>query len=481
MKLSFAAALLGQTVPTLSNLYDGPIMARDGPLRLSTTKVLHDAPDSLILERDYVPQGLGYNRRLMPSIARNLKNTPRRLETTVPCDPKSTDADVGILSCGTEHTCEPSIKSSLGGVCTPLQSRNNNDDGASSQNVVEDSFHEKASLVKTHPSVTTTGTNGVQCDPASIEIGILGCEEGQFCKPDETSGLGGYCVDSFTIHRRHLARPKLENYLYQCEAPENSTYFCDCSDVNLTTGTGAMVCSQNATASYVQGCDEYVMYDFFTYVFNDSYLVVLHDCYETKTPFMEKLCFHRYFGDTELCHVDWNDKSCTSCTKENYGYFVVNCSNVDGGPVGDSPTELSSLFKFCSNTTCTNLCGEGSFIPDINFDINVTFGGYNGTCGMLAFLEENSGIDDAACPYYIAAAQSYCCVPLNSTITEGNSSIPGPEEEEDNSEMPDKDEGTSSDPPAEAGNEGNSGTQSLANIASATCHAAVVMALAAQV
>ncbi len=102
-----------------------------------------------------------------------MKNDPSAAEIMVPCDPKSTDADVGILSCGMNYVCEPSSTSSLGGVCSPLESTRRDSAGKS--------------------------TERVPCDPTLIDLGILACEGGQYCQHDETSETGGFCVDSMSF------------------------------------------------------------------------------------------------------------------------------------------------------------------------------------------------------------------------------------------------------------------------------------------
>ena len=491
MKLSLAAALLGQTVPTLSKRF-GPITARDRELKL-TTEILEDASPQLTLDNGEKRQsGWHYNRRLMRQMVRNdLKNVPKNgfESMMVPCDPRSTDPDVGILSCGQDSTCEPSVTSSLGGICTPLQS-NHQGQGLGPDSIVP--WKQVSQLVDHDlPSVTTTIGESVQCDPTSIDIGILACGEGQFCKHDETSGLGGYCVDTTTSSSRRLAPYYLEDYLYMCSYPPGYRVACDCSGVNASTGSGTMYCTQNFTASLVYGCDEYVVYDSFAYSFDNSVIVKARDCYETTAPFTESICFLYYIEGTELvCDAEWNGQRCTSCAVTNYGGVpAFDCSNVDGGRVGDSRKELLSVFDLCSNATCSNFCGEGSFIPNSNFPIDVSVAGDNFTCGELAYSEENPWFPDVFCPYVLEAAQTYCCT-TNSTVppdddstsSGGGSSAPGLEPEDNstiNGETDEEEDG--SVPGADSDQESSSAGRSIWNFALVACEAAVVMALVSRV
>lgn len=502
MKLSVAAAaLLGPLtrVATLSEQF-GPVMRRDGRLRLSSTEILTlntASPPSPNLDHDATRRGLRYKRRMMRQVASNLKNTPSLKTRVVPCDPRSSDADVGILSCGRDRICKPSMTSPLGGVCVPPESKRQDDE------LGHDFNHPRKGpfMVNHQPSIPRTGTDTVQCDPSQVDIGILVCDEGQFCQDDETSALGGYCADT-TISNDNLRLATyyyLDDYLYQCGSypPEAPYLYCDCSSVNRTTGTGTMYCSQNITASLVQGCDEYVVYDFFERSFKDAAMVKLSDCYHTTAPFMESICFLYYMVEAEpVCYAEWNGQRCTSCAKTNYPFPAFNCSNVEGGRVGDSRKELLSVFDLCSNSTCTSLCADGSFIPDANFDITFIAVGYNGTCGELALFEENAELADVYCPSFMEAAQSYCCVPLNSTRAGGDNTtvipdldptdnattVPDPEPADNATSIPegeDDDSPTSptSPPEDDAGNDGASARQTIASVATMTSQAALVMLL----
>lgn len=336
MKFTLAALLLGQTmvVPVLPKSYS-PFMARGRALRLSTKIRTDTSPRSSILEPDIIRRDLRRNQHLIHKVmARNLKNPRISLNTIMPCDPKSTDPDIGILSCGKDHACQPSITSSLGGVCTPLEE----------QELGRDSILPwKGPLLKHHPSVKRALTTVVQCDPIFTDIGILVCEEGQFCENDETSELGGFCVDSLTYNNRRLETYYWKDYIFHCGSwpAENPYGSCDCTAVNMTTGTGTMYCSQNISALLVQGCDEYVVYDFFSYSFNDSVMVKASECYQTITPYTEKVCVFYDMQETESpCHAEWNDQPCNACIITNYYSHGFDCSNVDGGRVADARKEL---------------------------------------------------------------------------------------------------------------------------------------------
>mmetsp|Transcript_41106 Transcript_41106/g.119049 ORF Transcript_41106/g.119049 Transcript_41106/m.119049 type:complete len:407 (+) Transcript_41106:111-1331(+) len=404
MKLSLAAALLGQTLPALSKRH-GPILTRDGKLSLDSEILKATTPLSSILEHDDERRGLRRHRRLKRQMARNLKNSPSALKTMmVPCDPTSTDADVGILSCGDDHVCEPSDTSSLGGICTPVQLKE--DEGVGRDFMLRG----KVPLVDHHESFAAKGEAMVQCDPASVDIGILACEDGQYCEQDETSELGGFCVDSLTQDNRRLANA-LDYYLSQCGAyPPDAPYmFCDCSQVKKNKG-GTMTCNQNTTSLTVQGCYGVAVSNVFTYTFEKKDLVSSTDCYSTTTPFQETICF-TYPEEAGGCTAYWNGQLCTSCVLTNYYVASFNCTNVAGGRIGDSVKDMLTALDQCANSTCTNFCGEGFTIPPANFP-NTAYGYFN-LCGEFAYIMSNKLAPDVVCPIYMAAAQNgRCCAPV---------------------------------------------------------------------
>jgi hypothetical protein len=404
MKLSFAAALLGQTLPALSKRH-GPFTftALEGGLRLNAEIQKATSPLSSILEHDDERRGLRYNRRMKRKAARYLKNSPNALKTMmVPCDPTSTDADVGILSCGDDYVCEPSDTSSLGGICTAVHVE---DQGRESM------LRGKVPLINRDLFFSTRGEAMVECDPTSVDIGILACEDGQYCEQDETSELGGFCVDSLTSDKRHLQGNVLDYYMTQCGAyPPAAPYmFCDCTNVNKKKGTGTMVCSQNTTAASLQGCESFFVTNFFTYTFDKKKVVSTTDCFETTAPLPEKICFS-YGKEGSGCSAQLNGQACYSCTPNTFYVPTFNCTNV-GGRVGDSVKETLAVLDQCANSTCTNFCGAGFTIPPDKFP-EYAYGYFN-TCGEFAYWMSNKAIPDALCPSYSTSAQvGRCCAPV---------------------------------------------------------------------
>lgn len=436
MKFALAVAILGQSLPALSNSNGRSLVTASevGIGDLASRLSLRHLRDGRKIRRA--------TRRMMRPSERILQNSPSALETVVPCDPTSSNPDTGILSCDNDYLCTPFSLSPLGGICTPAffssqRQGETNPDGL-------DFVLQNGPLVNSQ----TAGKQStmVECNPSSIDIGILSCgEEGQVCMQDDASGLGGFCVDTF-VYSRRLAT--IDYFTYMCGTwPDYlPPGYCDCNNLNLTTGSGDMVCSQNITSTYVTGCEDYVVYDVFSYTFEDAVLVKLHDCYKTKQPFMEEICFTVYPNISDVdCQATWNGQSCISCLDTSY-FYDFDCSNVDGR-VGNSRRDMFSSFDLCANSTCLNLCGEGLYIPDVNFAVNLTMPGYtNYTCGFLDYLAGNGQIADEYCSMALEAAKNDCCERRNSTIS-GNSSLPEPEPETE----PDENSTLSGDSTAEDG------------------------------
>ncbi len=392
------------------------------------TKEIFQAVPKASLQRQGKMRRLYEKRRLGLHLNSALKNAPSVLNGQVLCNTSSPDADTGVLSCGKGNFCKPSSGSRLGGVCTGIL---RSEDRASAHA----HFH---SVSKIDPLIKIKAPYKqeellMECDPASIDVGILACEAGKFCKKADNSGLGGWCVPT-SDPSRHLI--SLDDMISFCEPVlDYMTYGCDCSKLDATIGMGTIYCFEQGPIDYY-GCDEVIMDNAFSVTFEDGVLSQLKDCYDTKVPYSLGFCIVRngeYLDDS--CAFEWNGQDCNSCVF-NYVFFDFDCSNVDGGPTGSSIVDLSSIFEECysaPNYTCTNLCGEGNYIPDFNFEIIVTYDPYGRwSCGQLAYWEDIGFIPDDACLPLMGLAQLSCCVPSNSTSPILNedltTAIPGLEE-----------------------------------------------------
>ncbi len=341
-----------------------------------------------------------------------LKNTPSVPHSAVLCDTTSFDADTGLLSCGEGYFCKPLTGSKISGLCTTI-SRNQDQTATGDESR---SFLPWQSLWMNHQLSYETETPLVLCDPAPLHGDSLSCKVDEFCKPEEASELGGFCVPTSVVSRGLIT---LEDWIGLCDPMlDYMTSGCDCSGLDTVSGTGTIVCLEESPVDF-HGCDK-VMVDYtYSITFEDSVLLVLRDCYDIKVPYSLNFCvtsYGEYMDDS--CAIEWNGQVCNSCAI-NHRFYDFDCSNVDGGPTGSSVVEFSSIFAQCytkPNYTCTNICGDGHYIPDDNFNITVTYLGYGEvSCGLAAYLEENALITDYQCNFVMKAAQNACCMPLNTT------------------------------------------------------------------
>ena len=132
MKFSpLVVVLLGRPLPVLTRRPGFALpMTRNGVSRHGTTWMKDATPHrQWMVESDDEGRHLRYTGRSIQKASRKLRSTPQVLKTVIPCNPRSSDADIGILSCGKDHICEPSTRSPLGGVCIASKDSNNQDQG----------------------------------------------------------------------------------------------------------------------------------------------------------------------------------------------------------------------------------------------------------------------------------------------------------------------------------------------------------------
>ncbi len=411
MKLSVAARLLAQAIPSLPEKISGRVIPTTSHQKLHDGDLVEVAPQASF-QRYNKRGGLHKRTRLVRQLNKALTNPSPVPSFQVFCDPTSADADTGILSCGEDHICQPSSSYEIGGICVPM---------ASSNEPIARRHARVGSLARKHPLMNIPPAEVQQeplipCDPISIDLGVLACGYGEFCRRDDSSALGGFCMDTSATSRGLVT---LNDWIGFCDpALEEYSSDCDCSDLNATSGTGTMYCTPE-NPGFVYGCDDLILNNPYWITFEDSVLFKVKDCYEIKEPYNLTFCTTAYGENLdESCALQWNGQDCNSCVLNDY-FYDFNCSNVDEGTAGSSVVEFSPIFAQCykrANYTCTNLCGEGSDIPYLNFDINVTYPGVKLSCGYLAYLEESALIPDYQCPDAIAVAQSGCCEPSNSTM-----------------------------------------------------------------
>ena len=277
------------------------------------------------------------------------------MNTHIPCDPNAVDGEVGILSCGKHQFCKPHSASDLGGICASTSDTKH-------QTTAGKPLIGLIPLKSTDPAASEGNRGNRHCDPASIDLGILACRDGEFCKQDESSELGGFCVENAYSNRRLF---DLEFMLALCD---DFPTMCDCSDVNASTGNGTVYClADNLT--YGKGCDDVVYSDTYVIDLENSKATKMYDCYEIKAPSYERFCITRY-GEffNESCSFSFSGQDCASCAV-NEDFFDFDCSNVEGGTVGSTRVEALPILTKCfvqPTYNCTNISGQGFYIPPKN-------------------------------------------------------------------------------------------------------------------
>jgi hypothetical protein len=317
-----------------------------------------------------------------------------------PCDPASTDADVGVLSCGEGRFCKPTPESELGGLCN-WKGRSSKDHSPGKHAFGGDGTLRNRMQAKKQEQA------GIPCDPAMADIGILACGTGKFCRENKGSELGGICV-STAAASRHLYT------VDKCD-PSSESYddVCDCSD--LVDGTGTMTCI-DGEYDFCEGVSPFVTS---VYTFEDTVEMAYRFCYEFTVPYYQKLCLVNE-RDVMACSVEFNGEGCNSCMLDDQSYISsIDCTNVEGGGAGSLYENLVDLIPIISpcygdqnatNNECT-LCAEGDYIAYANYGLNVTSPelGEDFTCQDLALAESFNVIPDYACSPFAIAAQSGCC------------------------------------------------------------------------
>lgn len=409
MKFAVAAGVLAQTLPALSEHHSRHLLSsEDDEVRIGN--VLRVAREGGVSRANNI-QHRNKRRTLVEKYTLDgqntaFKNPPAALAffamEQASCDPTSTDADVGILSCDEGHFCKPNLGSKLGGLCSW-------EGFSKEESPRKHAFGKSGAFRMRRQQVKKQDKVGVPCDPASADIGILACGTGEFCKGDKSSELGGFCVSTGT------STSTASRHLYSVDKcdPSSTIYnsACDCS--GLVNGTGTMTCVYAEEYVFCEDVNAYVTAD---YIFEESVEQVYKFCYEFSAPYYQKMCLaYRNAGTT--CSIEFNGKNCSTCTlDEEFSISSFDCSNVEGGGIGGVDYYLVDLLPIlgrCSDVNITfdcTLCNEGDYIPYVKYGVNVSLPNLQLTCQDLALGESLNLIPDYKCPSFSMAAQNGCCV-----------------------------------------------------------------------
>lgn len=440
MKLAVAATLLAQCVPALPQT----LIVQDlGNTIDHAVQPLHrfdgdKSPSIRLLSKlkDKAKNRHARNRALS-QIQGVLKNgLSRSLKGHPQCDPTSTDPDTGILSCGEGLTCRKSDASDLGGFCQATLTSQGLIDRRNRVHAIG-----KRSFAPAYPFVgVAKDTPQTPCDPSSPDVGILSCQEDELCKHDESSALGGICVQTSAISRSLYTVDEYQSY---CDPTSTELGICDCSGLDTATGTGSITCMQEIPfGTYIPGCDGLIAYFSLSFEFTSSNFSSGTQCYAITAPEYQKGCFTKFYtgGATsaDSCTAEFNGQECSSCAITD-DFYDFDCSAIDPNVVGGTRNELLPILGECAtggtNGTSCVLCSEGYAIPATKYGVFLPIATYEISCGDLAIAPAYNFIPEPYCSSLAPVVQEECCEATSSEGTEAPApgpsdptSAPGPSE-----------------------------------------------------
>lgn len=331
------------------------------------------------------------------------------------CDPRSTDVDVGVLSCDLDAVCMPHEQSTLGGICSPR--------------------------LTAWMKLESGDTGVAECDPSSndADIGILSCGNDEFCLQDSSATLGGICVKSTLTSTetsteetiRHLSEgdTSRRGYIY-CDArsPFYGMLDCDCDNFDLETNTGSFVCNYRYCFGEVSECcaDTCASITLTYTTTGDEGDYSYETCYNFETPYEQSFCYghnRNTLQGLSSCFGSFNGTSCDYCNSD-----TAYCTKFDCGNAGLGEAFCVEDFYPPILTNCYAECLACPICPDnpghsvVNPTATVGFTGV--TCGHLDYLGTTGfwgGARAEACADLVDAVKVDCCTPTSGSPTEETS------------------------------------------------------------
>jgi hypothetical protein len=241
-------------------------------------------------------------------VLKNKNKNRRTLQEGAECDPTgdAIDLDTGVLRCGTvDLICIPSDATiPTAGVCTSFGG----------------------------------GLEGDECDPTAdaidMDTGVFQCGFGLSCTPNDTSTMGGTCdglgngigdgLDGFDG-----LGDALNGFIFAalCNGNYDS---CDCSEFDLTFGTGAINCefcisTDDLSATNVQ-----------TINVEENAILSSFSCGTVTKPYEQSYCYNVVYDQEDAsastCEVTVGDDTCTSCVYD-LECTTFDCTNTVGNAI----------------------------------------------------------------------------------------------------------------------------------------------------
>jgi hypothetical protein len=248
-----------------------------------------------------------------------LKNKNHRtLQEGIACDPTAdaVDLDTGIIQCGTEDLiCTPDATNTTVGVCTSEDLNCTTETTTTTAGVCTSVGGGGRTLQE------YTSLEGTACDPTADAIIQCGTED-----------LDLTCIPGATTITTVEVCTTPPSYL--CGLDD-----CDCSEFDVTTGTGTIDCV------YCQTLDDFRMTFEGTIVTEENAFVSNSFCITLIKPYEQSYCVSRAYDQEDpsggTCEITVGDEPCTSCAFGDCPIF--DCANTEGNAQTGDLCEIDIL------------------------------------------------------------------------------------------------------------------------------------------
>ena len=197
------------------------------------------------------------------------------------------------------------------------------------------------------------------------DIGILECDEKEYCMESEYSKLGGYCIKEFSYETfQQQQEEELEQWdddeqQYQRELsfPRRRCRFNPIYDRLCYTPEHCLPGCGNETCFTTY--EKYTIgFDYDLYIYNNTQ----HRCFEFTEPFETSMCFTRIGSFRPNCTMEYDGTTCDSCFVNRRTYCLYfDCRNVQ------TPYGQGSIGSTCDAYGTCNV--YDSFLDTRSLDI----------------------------------------------------------------------------------------------------------------
>jgi hypothetical protein len=370
MRFAIAIGLLANTLPAASQSENVSVLLSRSERKERMQALLQEPPSgrgALVKKLNRGKKSSLFGRQRVPANQGILKNILASQEGTVECDPASSDADVGLLSCGMGNYCMESQGSDLGGFC------------------VESPIAFDREL----QANATNGTSETSYEPEMV--------------------LGQLCNESSS------------DFVY---------YDCDCDEFDVENNTGTLSCDIYKNVC-LDGCNDTCFNSSITYSTDgESYRYIACDDFFSPYDEQRVCYYYTSAPGASNCAISLDEEFCTSCSTSNITSsddtecIAFDCENVGMGSNACAVNLYPPIVNQCDgfvNYTC-NVCpfSDEPLFPD------ASLGNY--TCGELDFALGEDSYNGFYCSFIQLSSYDTCCNSSRPATTPGTiSPAPTPE------------------------------------------------------